>query len=352
MPMLDTLVITPLMVRQIASIDEFRGSWQALQSMPQEYLSRLLHVATVESIGSSTRIEGSRLSNEQVDTFLAHLAATTFTSRDEQEVAGYADVMRLIFSSWTAMPLTEATIRQLHRLLLAHSPREDWHRGAYKTTSNAVAAFDANAQPVGVVFETADPFETPRLMTDLVDWTNETLDAGIHHPLLVIGAFVVVFLNIYPFQDGNGRLSRLLTTLLLLREGYAYVPYSSLESVVERNKGEYYRALRQTQLTLRSDNPNWHPWLEFFLTALQRQATHLRIKAEHAIAEATSTSVLDPLDLLIIEHIRQKKRAAMADLLEATEANRSTLKAHVRSLVSSERIVQHETGRRAWYSLP
>lgn len=257
MPMLDTLVITPLMVRQIASIDEFRGSWQALQSMPQEYLSRLLHVATVESIGSSTRIEGSRLSNEQVDTFLAHLAATTFTSRDEQEVAGYADVMRLIFSSWTAMPLTEATIRQLHRLLLAHSPREDWHRGAYKTTSNAVAAFDANAQPVGVVFETADPFETPRLMTDLVDWTNETLDAGIHHPLLVIGAFVVVFLNIHPFQDGNGRLSRLLTTLLLLREGYAYVPYSSLESVVERNKGECYRALRQTQLTLRSDNPNW-----------------------------------------------------------------------------------------------
>jgi Fic family protein len=170
MSRLDTLVVTPSMVRQIASIDEFRGSWQALQSMPQEYLGRLLHVATIESIGSSTRIEGSRLSDEQVDAFLANLAATSFSSRDEQEVAGYADVMRMIFSSWTAMPLTEATVRQLHRLLLAHSPREDWHRGAYKTTSNAVAAFDANAQQVGMVFETADPFETPRLMTELVDW--------------------------------------------------------------------------------------------------------------------------------------------------------------------------------------
>ncbi|HYJ12688.1 MAG TPA: Fic family protein [Thermomicrobiales bacterium] len=349
MPNLDSLIVSPRMVRQIASIDEFRGSWQALRTMPRDSLTRLLHVATIESIGSSTRIEGSRLSNAQVDNFLTDLAVRSFQSRDEQEVAGYAEVMQAIFDGWTTMPFSEATIRQLHRMLLAHSPREDWHRGSYKTTSNAVAAFDADGRNLGIVFQTAEPFETPQLLRDLVDWTVHELAEGPHHPLLVIGAFVVTFLQIHPFQDGNGRLSRVLTTLLLLKEGYSYVPYSSLESVVERNKGEYYRTLRQTQMTLRDDRPDWHPWLDFFLTALQRQASHLRLKAEQAIAEATSDRSLDATDLLIIEHVRQQSRATMAELIEITNVPRATLKLRLGKLVDAHRLARHGAGRSTWY---
>jgi Fic family protein len=349
MPNLDSLVVSPAMVRQIASIDEFRGAWQALRTMPRDSLTTLLHVATIESIGSSTRIEGSRLSNAQVDAFLTDLAVRSFQSRDEQEVAGYAEVMQTMFDGWTTMPFSEATIRQLHRMLLAHSPRDDWHRGSYKTTSNAVAAFDADGRNLGVVFQTAEPFETPQLLKELVDWTVHELAVGPHHPLLVIGAFVVSFLQIHPFQDGNGRLSRVLTTLLLLREGYSYVPYSSLESVVERNKGEYYRTLRATQMTLNDERPDWQPWLEFFLDALQRQATHLRIKAEQAIAAATSDRNLDTVDLLIIEYVRQRSRATMAELIEVTDVPRATLKLRLGKLIAANRLIRHGAGRGTWY---
>ena len=96
-------------------------------------------------------------------------------------------------------------------------------------------------------------------MTELISWLNETRETKRVHPLLIISVFVVVFLEIHPFQDGNGRLSRVLTTLLLLQAGYAYVPYSSLESVVEQNKEAYYFSLRQTQGSIRTDHPNWQP---------------------------------------------------------------------------------------------
>lgn len=125
-------------------------------------------------------------------------------------------------------------------------------------------AFNAEGESVGVVFETTSPFVTPQQMQTLVSWTRETLEDRSLHPLLVIGAFAVSFLAIHPFQDGNGRLSRILTSLLLLRAGYGYVPYSSMESVIERNKEAYYLALRRTQTTLTDDKPDWLSWFRFF----------------------------------------------------------------------------------------
>jgi len=346
---LESFTPSPEIIKLIASIEAFRGSWRALKNMAPEHLAQLRHVATIESIGSSTRIEGSRLSDKEVDALLANIAIQEFSARDVQEIVGYAEVMDLVFERWSAMPLSEATIRQLHRLLLTHRPQDDWHRGAYKTTSNTVAAFDAESNPIAVVFQTADPFDTPRLMTELVTWTNDELTTGSHHPLLIIGAFVVVLLNIHPFQDGNGRLSRILTTLLLLRAGYSYVPYSSLESVIERNKADYYRSLRQTQRTLATERPDWLPWLEFFLTAMQRQATHLQVKAEYLL----SVTAAEPaLDHQIVEVIRQKSRVTMGDLVQATNANRNTLKGRLRELVVRGQVIQHETGRRTWYNLP
>ena len=184
-------------------------------------------------------------------------------------------------------------------------------------------------------------------MTELVESTNHELDRGTHHPLIVIGAFVVVFLNIHPFQDGNGRMSRILTTLLLLRTGYTYVPYSSMESVVERNKEEYYRSLRETQRTLLTDAPDWNPWIEFFLDAMQRRALHLQVKAEHLLDVAPKDN---PLDLHIVEFVRQRAHTTMGDILDATGANRNTLKGRLRALVATGKLEQHESGRRTWYS--
>jgi len=237
---IDTLQITHELLALISEIDEFKGAWRALGTLAPERLKALRRVATIESIGSSTRIEGSQLTDREVERLLANLEIKTFDTRDEQEVAGYAEAMETVFRAWQDIPITENHIKQIHRDLLRYSAKDERHRGTYKTLSNRVAAFDADGQPIDIVFETASPFDTPRLMAELVAWLNEARELGRLHPLLIVAVFVVVFLEIHPFQDGNGRLSRVLTTLLLLQAGYAYVPYSSLESVIENSKENYY----------------------------------------------------------------------------------------------------------------
>jgi Fic family protein len=348
MPIIPLLQITPELLTLVAEIDEFKGAWRALGTLAPERLSALRRVATIESIGSSTRIEGSRLSDREVERLLENLEIKAFASRDEQEVAGYAGVMETIFSAWAEIPITENHIQQLHRDLLRYSDKDEWHRGRYKTTSNSVAAFDAAGQQVGIVFETATPFETPRLMGELVTWLNETLQQRSLHPLLVIGIFVVVFLEIHPFQDGNGRLSRILTTLLLLQAGYAYVPYSSLESVIEQSKENYYLALRRTQGTIRTEAPNWLPWLLFFLKSLHRQMQILRGKVER---EKMLLMNLPDLSIQILDVLKDRGRITIGEAVAITGANRNTLKPHFKHLLEKGLIELHGGGRGAWYGL-
>lgn len=344
----DTLSISPEFLGLIAEIDEFKGAWKALGTLAPERLSALRRVATIESIGSSTRIEGSKLSDSEVEKLLSNLSIQSFASRDEQEVAGYAETMEQIFQSWEYIPLTENHVRQLHRDLLRHSDKDERHRGNYKTSPNSVAAFDEHGKQIGIVFETASPFDTPRLMLELIEWTNAALETKSLHPLLVVGVFTVDFLAIHPFQDGNGRLSRILTTLLLLRCGYAYTPYSSLESVIENSKEGYYLALRQTQTTIRTDAPNWQPWLLFFLRALHQQMKRLekKVEQEHIVLAA-----LPELSLQILEYARDHGRVTIKDMLILTGANRNTLKEHFRKLVENRQLAMQGKGRGVWYRL-
>ncbi len=344
----DTLHITQEVLSLIARIDEFKGAWRALGTLAPERLSALRKVATIESIGSSTRIEGSKLSDREVERLLSNLASQSFETRDEQEVVGYAELMDLVFSAWQDIPFNENHIKQLHQILLRHSAKDTRHRGQYKNTSNSVAAFDETGAQIGIVFETASPFDTPRLMTELVDWVNTERDKGQLHALLIIAIFVVVFLEIHPFQDGNGRLSRVLTTLLLIQTGYAYVPYSSLESVIELNKEAYYLALRQTQGTIRTDAPNWQPWLVFFLRSLAEQVRRLEKKVER---ERIVLAALPELSLQIIEFAREHGRVTMGDAITLTGANRNTLKQHFRHLVERNHLTQQGSGRGVWYAL-
>jgi Fic family protein len=298
---------------------------------------------------SSTRIEGSKLTDREVERLLANLEIKKFESRDEQEVAGYAGVMETIFAAWQEIPINENHIRQLHRDLLRYSEKDDRHRGEYKKMSNSVAAFDESGKQIGIVFKTATPFDTPRLMGELVAWLTEARDVRRLHPLLIVAVFIVVFLEIHPFQDGNGRLSRILTTLLLLQSGYAYVPYGSLESVIENSKEEYYLALRQTQGTLRTEAPNWQPWLMFFMRALQQQMRRLAIKVER---EKIVIADLPELAIKILDYARDQGRVTMRDMVRTTGASSNTLKEHFRRLVEKKLLVRHGAGRSTWYGLP
>jgi Fic family protein len=343
-----TLRITPEILSLIAEIEEFKGAWKAIGRIAPQRLSSLRHVATIESIGSSTRIEGAHLSDREVEKLLANIRTGSLTRRDEQEVAGYAEVLETVFDAYDAIPLTENHIRQLHRDLLVHSTKDERHRGSYKTLPNHVEAFDAEGKSLGVVFETTTPFDTPRRMTELVEWVAGKKQDKSLHPLLVIAVFVVVFLEIHPFQDGNGRLSRILTTLLLLRGGYAYVPYSSLESVIEQSKEGYYLSLRRTQGTIRTEVPDWNPWLEFFLRALRSQKQRLERKMER---ERVMRATLPELSVLILELAREHGRVTVAEAVSISGANRNTVKDHLKALVEQGHLSLHGTGRGAWYGL-
>ena len=345
---ISTLKITPEMLNLIAEIEEFKGSWRALGTLAPERLAALRKVATIESIGSSTRIEGAKLSDRQIETLLSNLEEQSFTSRDEQEVAGYADVMQILFDSWESITLSENYIKQLHSMLLQYSSKDQRHRGTYKTVDNHIEAFDPAGKSLGILFTATSPFETPLLMSELVYWTRNSLEEKQLHPLLVIGIFIVRFLAIHPFQDGNGRLSRVLTTLLLLKSGYSYVPFSSLETVVEDNKDSYYLALRRTQQSLKTDQPDWHPWLLFFLRSLKRQKDRLAVKLER---EKIMQSYLPELSVQILELAKEQGRITTREIERFTQASRSTIKARLAELIEMKKLTRHGKGRSTWYSL-
>ncbi len=343
-----SIEITPEMLQLIAELDEFKGAWRALKNLAPERLAALRKVATIESVGSSTRIEGVKLTDKEVEAFLSNLETQSFQSRDEEEVAGYASVMERVFDSWESIPLTENYIKQFHAMLLQYSSKDQRHRGAYKTLANHVEAFDPDGKSLGVVFQTASPFDTPNKMTELILWTRESLDDKSLHPLLVIALFTVSFLSIHPFQDGNGRLSRILTTLLLLKSGYAYAPYSSLESIIEESKDSYYLALRKTQGTLEKERPDWQPWTLFFLRAMQKQMRRLEVKVER---EQLITGALPALSVKILELAKEQGRIKTKDIEIITGESRSTIKARLNDLVKSKQLTRHGQGRSTWYSV-
>lgn len=344
----ETLKVTNAILSLVSELDEFKGAWRAIGRIAPERLSNLRRVATIESIGSSTRIEGARLSDRDIEKLLSNLEAQSFSNRDEQEVAGYAAVMETVFEHSGDIPLTVNYIQQLHGQLLQHSEKDERHRGQYKTHPNSVEAFSPEGGSIGVIFQTASPFDTPRFMDELIAWTNTTLGDNSLHPLLVIAIFTVVFLEIHPFQDGNGRLSRILTTLLLLKSGYSYVPYSSLESVIEESKEGYYLALRQTQGTIRTATPDWQPWISYFLQSLRKQKQKLETKIQR---ERLILGDLPALSVQILELAREQGRVTVIDAEKTTGVSRNTIKDHIKTLHKNRLLERHGAGRGTWYSL-
>ena len=344
----EALTITADALTLIAELDEFKGTWRIINRLAPDHFADLKKVATIESIGSSTRIEGARLSDQEIEVLLSGLDTKSFQSRDEQEVAGYAETMNQIFLSWETTPFTENYLKQFHSMLLQYSEKDQWHKGHYKKNTNHVEAFDSQGKSLGVIFETASPFETPAKMTELFDWTNTALERGALHPLYVIGLFIVEFLAIHPFQDGNGRLSRVMTTLLLLKAGYLYVPYSSLEYVIEANKDSYYLALRRSQKTLKTNNPDYHPWLMFFLQSLKTQKQRLESRIGDFQKLYDALPALSETILRLFEHHR---RLSTGEIEKQTGESRATIKKRLGELLQSGHLVRYGKGRSTWYSL-
>src|SRR5258708_3287638 len=219
--------ITHEILGKIAQIEELKGRWTAGANLSPQTLGRLKRSVLITSAGASTRIEGAKLSDEDIEKMLRGILIQKFTNRDEQEVQGYYELLQNVFNSWESITFNENLIKHFHKELLKYVEKDVEHRGEYKKRENAVHMVNEAGDSQGILFETTKAYLTPKEVFELVDWTKNALKENTYHPLLIIANFLVEFLNIHPFQDGNGRLSRILTNFPLLKKGYAYTPYIS-----------------------------------------------------------------------------------------------------------------------------
>ncbi|MDR1879928.1 MAG: Fic family protein [Tannerellaceae bacterium] len=330
------------LIHLINEIDRFDSQWTVIERREYQSLKQLKSIATVRSVGASNRIEGNKMSDEEIDVLLQKIDITTLTDRDSQEVVGYFNTLDMIAESFENIAITESNIKSLHNTLMKYSAKDEWHKGNYKAHNNAVEATfsDGTRQ---IIFQTAEAgFATDDAMLRLIDWYNAETEA----PSLIKSAvFVYEFLSIHPFQDGNGRLSRLLSTLLLLRNGYKWIQYVSFEHEIESRKAEYYQALRSCQAG--RPNEDVTVWILFFLNALRNIQSQLMIKLE----QSGSVSQLSPKEksiLAIIEHYSGIKSGEIAEKLSIPNP---TVKRILSDLQTKGLIEKQGNGRGTSYSV-
>ncbi len=256
----------------IAEIDAVKTGWRLTGKLLPQTLERLTQSVLVTSTGSSNRIEGNRLNDAEVESLYRNLRIRKLKTRDEQEVAGYLEMLELVFGSYRDIPLGESTVLQLHRDMLKYSAKDARHKGIYKFGPNRVEAKDRRGKVVGIIFDPTPPHLVQKEMQELVEWYAWATAGPLKHPLILIANFVFEYLAIHPFQDGNGRTSRLLTNLMLLQQGYEFTSVASHEKLIESNKADYYLALNKTQKRWKTRQEDISSWLLFFLRIVQGQA--------------------------------------------------------------------------------
>lgn len=323
--------------QQLSVLDTFKGSWKVKESQQGQYLKELRKIATIESAGSSTRIEGAKLTDEEVEKLLASVKITRFESRDEQEVAGYYDALEVILENYADIEISERYVHQLHGILLKHSDKDQPHRGNYKTSSNKVVAnYPDGTQRT--LFDPTPPHLVPVEMPQLIDWLNERIEKKDMHPLVYIAGFVYEFLSIHPYKDGNGRTSRLLTTLLMMKQGYEFIQYVSFENVIESSKDEYYRVLMDGQQNRYKDNERINTWVLYFMQSLITLTERLDAKYE---TYSKLKTALNKRQQQVMDFIRDNEPAQLGDIEKALgEYSRNTLKKDLIYLVNEKLLLK------------
>lgn len=319
---------------KIAQIDELKGKWSVGAKLSPAFLKRLKRSVLVTSTGASTRIEGGKLNDEEIERLIRGISIEKFSNRDQAEVRGYFELLSNVFDSWESLKLNENTIKHFHQELCRYVQKDILHRGKYKSKENQIRMIDINGADIGILFDTTKAYLTPKEMNELVEWTNQSLESKKYHPLLVIGNFIVEFLKIHPFEDGNGRLSRILTNLLLIKEGYLYMPYVSHEKLIEDNKPDYYLALRNSQKTFKTKNEDASFWLNFFLKILLTQS-------QMAIELMTSENIemlLSPKQLAVWQYLQEVNEASPMDITKRVNIARITVNQVLNKLLKIERI--------------
>lgn len=328
-------------MKQLSIVDNFKGSWDLLELQHSKHLKELRKIATIESIGSSTRIEGATLTDEEVEKLLKSVKIIKLTTREQQEVVGYYDTLQIILDNYQDIELSERYIHQLHGILLKHSGKDQSHKGKYKTLSNQVVAnYPDGTQRT--IFRTTEPAMTGKEMEELIFWVNERKQKSDMHPVMITATFVYEFLSIHPYQDGNGRLSRLLTTLLLMQQEYEFIQYVSFEHIIEERKEEYYRTLMEGQKNRYQETEKIDQWILFFLDCLVTLIK--RLEAKYEVYNKLSKD-LNERQKLVLEFVRKQKKVRMSEVEENFKnQSRNTLKKDIAYLVNEGLLLK--TGER------
>ena len=330
------------LINLLSEIDRFDANWTAIERKEGQSLKELKNIATVKSVGASNRIEGNKMSDKEVDVLLQKIEITNLTDRDSQEVVGYFEVLDLISETYEKINLTENNIKSLHNSLMKYSAKDKWHKGNFKTHSNAVEASfpDGTRQ---IIFQTTEAgFATDDAIRLLIDWYNLELEV---HPLIKIASFVYDFLSVHPFQDGNGRLSRLISTLLLLKNGYKWIEYVSFEHEIEKRKSEYYQVLRSCQAQRPDEDIT--DWMMFFLSCLSNIQKQLMTKLNTNSLEKQ----LSPKEKSIFTIIQHRPNIQSGEISAKLAIPLPTVKRILSELINKGIIEKQGAGRNVSYTI-
>jgi Fic family protein len=330
---------------KINKIDELKGQWISGTELSPQVLGRLKKSVLITSTGSSTRIEGAKLSDKDIENMIKGLSVQKFADRDVQEVQGYYELLENVFNSWNKLIFSENTIKNFHKEILKYVEKDERHRGKYKTQDNNVKMFDEKGNTVGVLFKTTSAYLTPKEVQELIDCTKEAFEKELSHPLLIIANFIVEFLNIHPFIDGNGRTSRVLTNFLLLKAGYSYIPYISHEKLIELQKPEYYIALRRSQKTIKKKNENINEWLSFFFDILLEQSK----QAIDLLSNESIEKLLSEKQLIIWKFLNTVDEVSASEIAKETGIVRITVNQVLEKLLKLKKIEMLGQGRSVRY---
>ena len=330
------------LINLISEIDRFDANWTAIERKERQSLKELKSIATVRSVGASNRIEGNKMSDEEVDVLLQKIDITKLSNRDSQEVVGYFDVLDLISEYYENISLSESQIKSLHNSLMKYSAKDQWHKDNYKQHSNAVEATypDGTRQ---IIFQTTEAgFATEDAIRKLLNWYNSEMEVP---PLIKVASFVYDFLSVHPFQDGNGRLSRLISTLLLLKNGYNWIQYVSFEHEIENRKNEYYQVLRSCQA--QRPNEDVSAWTLFFLSCLSNIQSQLITKLDKSGLETQ----LSPKEKSIYTIIQNRPNIQSGEIAEKLAIPAPTVKRILSELLHKGFIEKQGSGRNVSYTI-
>jgi Fic family protein len=329
----------------LTQIDNYKGQWSGNKNLSGQFLKQLTKSIIASSTGASTRIEGSKLNDKEVERIIKEGKLRKISTRDEQEVVGYFEILENVFEDYSKVTFNQRTILEIHSILLKYSEKDTRHRGGYKLNSNQVVAIDNQNQVIGVIFDPASVQDTPIMMKELISWTTQALKSQAIHPILVIANFIFEFLSIHPFKDGNGRASRVLTNLLLLQNGYDFTRFVSHEKLIEEAKTEYYIALRQSSKTWNTPDEDISQWILFILTIFSKQAK----MSVDLFNSNDTTQYLSNYQTIIWNLFLQGQTLSRKDIFKATNIPLSTIEHSIRKLLSMNKLDSLGEGRSRRY---